>query len=105
MIWNTVREWYKNELWWLSWLGLAQHQAVSSGVTILAGLLGASPLVIAVMLLIAGLYHEQAQQDLVTYQWWSDFRKKNGGPYNGTLDVISFVPLPLWVFVYAGEWL
>lgn len=85
---------------WVSWRGLAEHLAVGAGVTLLLGVLGAPPFALVVATLIVGGVHEQAQRD-AQGRTWSDFRWSNpGGPWNGVLDCVAFLPIPLlywWV--------
>lgn len=80
---------------WLSWVGLGQHAALGALVTLILGLGGAAGGTVVLMALIVGCTHEQAQRDNQG-RTWSDFRWSNpGGPWNGLLDVLAFVPIPL----------
>lgn len=89
--------------------GRVLHLLAGSGLTILLFVLAAStgglvllatgfpPIAAFIAVLAMALAHEQSQCAGVT---WSDFRKVNGGPWNGLWDVLAFLPAPvLWVIV------
>lgn len=80
---------------WVSWVGLSEHVAIGSLVTLALGLLHAPSGALLLAALIVGGVHEQAQRD-AQGRTWSDFRWSNpGGPWNGVLDVLAFLPIPL----------
>lgn len=92
--------------WWWSWSGVLLHLLVGTIWTAVALFVAAlnhmqGSLVLAVVniaaLITIGAIHEQAQQTLAG-EYWSDFLKRNGGPWNGLNDVAWFTPAGLvWV--------
>lgn len=81
--------------------------AISLGLAVLAGppvLHGwFAPLLNLFTVIYVALAHEQAPSgngprgDLP----WSDFLRINGGPSNGILDVLAFLPVPV---IWCGLW-
>ena len=78
---------------WLSWRGLAEHVAAGAAFTILIRGLGCPQFSTVLAVALIAVVHEQAQTD------FSDFRRANGGPWNGLLDVATFlvVPIAAWL--------
>ena len=80
---------------WFSPVGLVMHAGVGLAATVLLALLKTPPPGIVVALIVAGLLKEQAEDS------WSDFRPENGGPWNGLLDVVTFLPAAIAWWVIA----
>jgi len=75
---------------WIRPLGLAEHFVVGGVLTALLAGLG-TPAVARVLAVAAvGIAHELGDGDLT---------KAQGAPWNGILDVLAFLPVPLvwWV--------
>lgn len=79
---------------WLSPIGVLEHFVIGAVLTVLFGIWCPSGVVFTAVLIIA-LVHEQAQTN------WSDFRTVNGGPWNGALDVVSFLIVPAFYLLFA----
>jgi hypothetical protein len=78
---------------WVSKIGLAQHAAVGLVACLVLGLLGSPPLAILVAVLAFAIWHEWTDGDLTVAP---------GAPWNGVLDVLAFVLVPvLWLVVHA----
>lgn len=75
---------------WLSIAGLAKHQLAGSALYLALALLGAPAGAAYVACAALGVVHEWTQAQM----GGSDFAAVNGGPWNGLLDVLAF--LPLW---------
>lgn len=86
-----VDEWARDAtgVWWLSVVGLMEHQLVGLTLWLLLYVLGAPGIACYVACLAAGVIHEWTQ----ARDGGSDFATRNGGPINGTLDVLAFAPL------------
>lgn len=85
---------------WVSWIGLLEHVVAGAALTVVFGMLCPGSVTVFAIVALLAAAHEQAQQDRVTGKWWSDFRPENGGPYNGALDIASFLLLPLFYVVF-----
>jgi hypothetical protein len=72
------------------WGGWLLHAAVGLGLTAVLAVLGTPRVALLVAVLAMGIAHEIGD---------GDFRRANGGPWNGVLDVLAFLPAPL---VYLG---
>ena len=68
------------------WGGWLLHAVVGTALTALLAWLGAPPLAVLTAVLAMGIAHELGD---------GDFRRANGGPWNGVLDVLAFLPAPL----------
>lgn len=75
--------------WW-SGVGITQHLAVGVAVGLVCRLGHAASWVPVVLLLGLGVWHEWID---------GDFRRSEGGPSNGIVDVLAFVlgPLLWWL--------
>jgi len=72
------------------WGGWLLHAAVGLALTAVLAVLGTPRVALLVAVLAMGIAHEIGD---------GDFRRANGGPWNGVLDVLAFLPAPL---VYLG---
>ena len=72
------------------WGGWLLHTAVGLGLTAVLAVLGTPRVALLVAVLAMGIAHEIGD---------GDFLQANGGPWNGVLDVLAFLPAPL---VYLG---
>lgn len=75
---------------WISLSGLVLHCAFGALLTVLLNRLQAPPLAVFVAVLAVAIAHEQAQAAM----GGNDFATVNGGPWNGLLDVLSFLVVP-----------
>ena len=66
--------------------GWLLHAVVGTGLTAVLALLAAPPLPVLVAVLAMGIAHEIGD---------GDFLRVNGGPWNGLLDVLAFLPAPI----------
>ncbi len=65
------------------WGGWLLHAAVGLGLTAVRAVLGTRGVALLVAVLAMGIAHEIGD---------GDFRRANGGPWNGVLDVLAFLP-------------
>lgn len=87
---------------WVSWVGLGEHVAAGAGIAVLLRSAETPALACVQAVLVVGLVHEQAQRT-IDGRYWSDFRlDQPGGPYNGILDVLAFLPAPI-AFVWLWQ--
>ena len=76
---------------WVSWQGLAQHVAVGAGIAVVAARVGQGPWVGLTVCLVVGLGHEWLD---------GDFTDADGAPWNGILDALAFLPVPIvWLIL------
>jgi hypothetical protein len=68
------------------WGGWLLHAVVGTGLTAVLAVLAAPPLAVLVAVLAMGIAHEIGD---------GDFLRVNGGPWNGLLDVLAFLPAPI----------
>ncbi|PYO95816.1 MAG: hypothetical protein DMD60_12680 [Gemmatimonadetes bacterium] len=68
------------------WGGWLLHVVVGTGLTAVLAWLAAPPLAVFVAVLAMGIAHEIGD---------GDFLRVNGGPWNGLLDVLAFLPAPI----------
>jgi len=68
------------------WGGWLLHAVVGIGLTAVLAGLAAPPLAVFVAVLAMAIAHEVGD---------GDFLPANGGPWNGVLDVLAFLPGPL----------
>ena len=68
------------------WGGWLLHAAVGLGLTAVLAGLDAPRVALLVAVLATGIAHEIGD---------GDFRRAKGGPWNGVLDVLAFLPAPL----------
>ena len=73
---------------WIRPLGLAEHAIVGGVLTALLAALGTPALARVVAVAAVGVAHEWRD---------GDFTKAQGAPWNGILDTLAFLPVPvLW---------
>ena len=72
------------------WGGWLLHAAVGLGLTAVLAALGTPRVALLVAVFAMGIAHEIGD---------GDFRRAKGGPWNGVLDVLAFLPAQL---VYLG---
>jgi len=77
-------------VWWLSPSGLIEHQIVGLALYYALSAMGAPLWAGVTACWVTGWVHELTQAQM----GGSDFAAANGGPANGLLDVVAF--LPLW---------
>ena len=65
------------------WGGWLLHAVIGAGVTAVLAWLGAPPVAVLAAVLAMGIAHEIGD---------GDFLPVNGGPWNGVLDVLAFLP-------------
>ena len=65
------------------WGGWLLHAVIGTGVTAVLAWLGAPPVAVLAAVLAMGIAHEIGD---------GDFLPVNGGPWNGVLDVLAFLP-------------
>ena len=65
------------------WGGWLLHAVIGTGVTAVLAWLAAPPVAVLVAVLAMGIAHEIGD---------GDFLRVNGGPWNGVLDVLAFLP-------------
>jgi hypothetical protein len=68
------------------WGGWLLHAAIGTGLTAVLAWLAAPPVAVLVAVLALGIAHEIGD---------GDFLRANGGPWNGVLDVVAFLPAPI----------
>jgi hypothetical protein len=68
------------------WGGWLLHAVVGTGLTAVLAVLAAPPVAVLVAVLAMGIAHEIGD---------GDFLRVNGGPWNGLLDVLAFLPAPI----------
>ena len=75
---------------WIRPLGLAEHFIVGGVLATLLAVLGTPAAARVVAVAAVGIAHELGD---------GDFTKPEGAPWNGILDVLAFLPVPLvwWV--------
>jgi hypothetical protein len=71
---------------WIRPLGLLEHVIVGGVLTALLAALGTSALARVVAVAAVGVAHEWGDGDFVTAP---------GAPWNGILDTLAFLPVPL----------
>ena len=71
------------------WGGWLLHAVIGTGLTAVLAWLGAPPVAVLAAVLAVGIAHEIGD---------GDFLPANGGPWNGVLDVLAFLPAAV-VFV------
>jgi hypothetical protein len=72
---------------WVSWVGLAEHAAVGGMMLWVLASMHTPPVAIFVAVLALGIAKEWGEEP-------NDFAPGNGGPLNGILDVLAFLPGP-----------
>ena len=73
---------------WIRPLGLAEHVIVGGVLTALLAALGTPALARVVAVAAVGVAHELGD---------GDFTRAQGAPWNGILDTLAFLPVPvLW---------
>ena len=65
------------------WGGWLLHAVIGTGVTAVLAWLGAPPVAVLAAVLAMGIAHEIGD---------GDFLPVNGGPWNGVLEVLAFLP-------------
>ena len=75
---------------WIRLLGLAEHLIVGGALAAVLAGLGTPAVARVVAVLAVGIAHELGD---------GDFTKAEGAPWNGIIDVLAFLPVPLvwWV--------
>jgi len=75
---------------WIRPLGLAEHVIVGGVLTALLAALGTPALARVVAVAAVGVAHELGD---------GDFTRAQGAPWNGILDTLAFLPVPVvwWV--------
>jgi hypothetical protein len=68
------------------WGGWLLHAVIGIGLTAVLVWLAAPPVAVLVAVLAVGIAHEIGD---------GDFLRVNGGPRNGVLDVLAFLPAPV----------
>jgi hypothetical protein len=68
------------------WGGWLLHAVIGIGLTAVLAWLAAPPVAVLVAVLALGIAHEIGD---------GDFLRANGGPWNGVLDVVAFLPAPI----------
>lgn len=76
---------------WVSWSGLLLHLLAGALLSLLLEYFGASRTAIFVAVLAVAIAHEQAQAAM----GGNDFATARGGPWNGLLDVVTFLVVPV----------
>ena len=71
---------------WIRPLGLAEHVIVGGLLTALLAALGTPALARVVAVAAVGVAHELGD---------GDFTRAQGAPWNGILDTLAFLPVPL----------
>ena len=71
---------------WIRPLGLAEHLIVGAALTALLAALGTPALARVVAVAAVGVAHELGDGDFTTAQ---------GAPWNGIIDLLAFLPVPL----------
>jgi len=72
------------------WGGWLLHAVIGAGVTAVLAWLGAPPVAVLAAVLAMGIAHEIGD---------GDFLQVNGGPWNGVLDVLAFLPAAIVLVV------
>ena len=72
------------------WGGWLLHAVIGTGVTAVLAWLGAPAVAVLVAVLAMGIAHEIGD---------GDFLQVNGGPWNGVLDVLAFLPAAIVLVV------
>jgi hypothetical protein len=65
---------------------LVEHLAIGGGIVLGGKLAHGAPWMAVILASLLGLWHE-------TYD--GDFKPANGGPWNGLIDVLAFLVVPL----------
>jgi len=79
---------------WISRRGLLLHVAVGLLLLIILQHFHSPPIATVIAAVALGTAKEQAEEN------WSDFRRVNGGPWNGLVDILAFALGPLiWLGV------
>jgi len=74
------------------WGGWLLHAVIGAGVTAVLAWLGAPPVAVLAAVLAMGIAHEIGD---------GDFLRANGGPWNGVLDVVAFLPAAIvWFAIH-----
>jgi len=74
------------------WGGWLLHAAIGTGLTAVLVWLAAPPVAVLVAVLAMGIAHEIGD---------GDFLRANGGPWNGVLDVVAFLPAAIvWFAIH-----
>lgn len=77
---------------WVSWQGLLLHLLAGALLSLLLGdLLKTPPVAVLIAVLAVAIAHEQAQ----AVMGGNDFATARGGPWNGLLDVVTFLVVPI----------
>ena len=71
---------------WIRPLGLVEHVIVGAVLTALLAALGTPALARVVAVAAVGVAHELGD---------GDFTRAQGAPWNGILDMLAFLPVPL----------
>jgi len=71
---------------WIRPLGLAEHVIVGGVLAVLLAALGTPALARVVAVAAVGVAHELGD---------GDFTRAQGAPWNGILDTLAFLPVPL----------
>ena len=72
------------------WGGWLLHAVIGTGLTAVLAWLAAPPVAVLVAVLAMGIAHEIGD---------GDFLRANGGPWNGVLDVVAFLPTAIVLVV------
>lgn len=75
--------------WW-SWLGLLEHVVIGAVITLFNAALHQPIWVALIATGIIGVFHEMAD---------GDFTVSPGHPWNGLIDVLAFMAVPLMVML------
>ena len=74
------------------WGGWLLHAVIGAGLTAVLAWLGAPPVAVLAAVLAMGIAHEIGD---------GDFLRVNGGPWNGVLDVLAFLPAAIvWLVTH-----
>lgn len=76
---------------WITPVGLLEHFLVGTGLTAMLALLGAPPPAIFVAVFSVGFAHELGD---------GDFRPSKHGPGSGIIDLVAFLPAPIFWWIY-----
>lgn len=76
---------------WITPIGLVEHFLVGIGLTVVLALLGTPPPAIFVAVFSVGFAHELGD---------GDFRRANHGPWSGIIDLVAFLPAPIFWWIY-----
>ena len=76
---------------WITPIGLLEHLLVGTGLTVVLALLGAPPVAIFVAVFSVGFAHELGD---------GDFRQAEHGPWSGIIDLVAFLPAPIFWWIY-----